>query len=365
MKKDKEKVTSNDVLDALSMRINDVLKFTKKNRDKKNNSYFWLVKIILLIFYIFIISILFDATRDFGVLLIFTVGKSLRSVLALGWAAIIGFMKGIVILYTIFDNINTFTESEFYKKLYVKDKPLLKKKEKIFDIVKNVLKGISIVFLLITGLAAALMLFVAILFVKLLLDGVYVISPIVIALAAFAICYLSFKHIQNKFFNTRPAISNSSYLLAVIVLIIGVAFFAYETSGYEYKNGLPLGFETIKQSEVFDVSKVSEIKISADTKLDSMRVYIDNSLVDEIKVELEYYNTTEVSYIKTFSDDDTLYLMFTSKLHFRFEDIYDVAKLASATFNNSTIYNYNLFKYPNIKVYANEKTIKKITTNHK
>ncbi len=364
MKKDKEKVSSNDVLDALSIRLNDVLRFSKKNREKRNNSYFWLIKLILLVLYIFVISILFDATRDFGVLLIYTIGKSLRSVLALGWVSIISFMKGIIILYLIFNNINVFTESDFYKKLYADDKNLLKKKDNVFSTIKVVLKAISVVYLLVVGLVAALMVFVSILFIKLMLDGVYVVSPIVITLSAFAICYLTFKHIQNKFFGTKPVISNTSYILAVLVLVIGVAFFGYETSGYEYKNGLPLGFETIKQSEKFDVSKAKEVVLLSNTKLDNMKVYIDNDLVDEIRVEFEYYDTTEVSYIKTFSTDGNLYLTFTSRLVFGFEDFYDVAKLASATFSNNTIYNYNLFKYPNIKIYANEKVIKKITTKH-
>ena len=49
MKKNKMKVTSNDVLSALSIRVNDLLKTTRKGTtDKTNSAYFWLFKLILL-----------------------------------------------------------------------------------------------------------------------------------------------------------------------------------------------------------------------------------------------------------------------------------------------------------------------------
>lgn len=365
MKKKNEKVTSNDVLDALSIRLNDLLKTGKKGSvERKNSSYFWLFKLIFVVLYILLIVIIFDVTRDFGVALIYAFGKSLRSVLSLGWILILAFLKGILILYVVFNNLVDFMESDYYKKLYINDKPLFMRKNAIFGTIKTILQGFSIGFLLIVGFSSAVALFVAILFIKLLLDGVYIVSPIIICLAVFAICYLAFKHIQNKFFNTKPVISNSAFLFAVIILVIGVAFFGYETSGYEYKNGLPLGFETIKQTKLFDVSRTDKIVIKSNTKLDNLKVYIDDTLVDEIRVELEYYDTAEVSYIYTFNKTDDLYLTFTSDLKFDFEDLYDVAKLASATFSNNTVYNYNLFKYPNIRVYANERVAKKITTQH-
>lgn len=365
MKKNKEKVTSNDVLDGLAIRLGDVLKTSRKGAvDKKNNPYFWLFKLIFLILYLIVIYIIFHETKELGCDIIYAFGKSLRSILSLGWLLILTFTEGVVMLSVIYKNVVDFMESKYFEKLYVKDKVMCKKKENFFITVKIVLQSISIVYLLIIGFVSAFMLFVAVLFIKMLLDGVYVVSPIVITLATFAICYLTFKHLQNVFFDTKPEISHTSFILAVIVLVIGVAFFGYETSGYEYKNGLPLGFDTIQKSETFDVSKVNKIIVKSDSKLDNLKVYIDNDLVDEIKIEVEYYDTAEVSYIYTFNNSNNLYLTITSKLHFGFDDLYDVAKLASATFSNSTIYNYNLFKYPNIKVYANEKVVKKISTQH-
>ena len=366
MKKKKEKVTSNDVLDALSIRINDVLKTTRKGTtDKTNSAYFWLFKLILLILYIGLIIGLFDATCKLGVSLIYFFGKSLRSILAFGWQSIIGFTKGITILYLIYSNAVTFTESAFYKKLYHTDKPMEKKKDNFFAVIKVILKAISVVFLVILGLLAAISVFATVIFIKLLLDGVYIISPIIICLSTFALCYLAFKSIQRKFFDTKPAVSHNSIILAVIALVIGVAAFAYETSGYEYKNGLPIDFETIKKVETFDVSRIDKINITADTRLRTIRVLIDNELKDEIRLELEYFETADVSYIYRFNEDDDLDLEITSKLNFKFENLYDIAKLGSATLNNSTIYNYNLFKYPNITIYVNENTAKKITTSNK
>lgn len=359
-----DKLNSNDVLDILSIKLNDVLKTTKKDRDKKDNSYFWLFKLILLIFYVILLIALFNAIEHFGVAIIYAIGKSLRSVLSIGWVVIIRFMKGILVLYTLYNNVDVFTKSKYYSKLYAKDKPMLKKKKSLFNGLKTFFRVLSVFYLIASGFVAALALFITVLFIKLAIDGVLVVSPIVIFLSLFAICFLSFKHIQNKFFGTKPEIPNKCYLLTVLALVIGVAFFGYETSGYEYKNTLPLGFETIKNEQTFDASKVNKIVVKADTKLDNMKLYIDETLDDEIRVEVEYFNTTEVSYSYKFNNENNLYLTFTSELKFELEDIYDVARLASATFNNNTIYNYNLFKYPNINIYASKKNINKIVTEH-
>ena len=363
-KKEVQKVTTNDVLDVLSIKLNDTLKTTKKNRDPRDNSYYWLFKLIILMIYLFLLHLLFDAVANLGVIAIYAIGKSLRSILSVGWLTIIGFIKGIVMLYTVYNNVDVFMKSEYYEKLYQKDRKMCKKKKELFSGIKVFLQVLSIMFLLVAGLLAAAVLFVTVLFFKLLLDGVYIVSPIVICLSAFAICYLTFKHIQNKFFDTKPAISNTCFIIAVFALVIGVIFFGYETSGYEYKNTLPLGFETIKQEQTFDVSKVNKVYLKSNTKLNNIKIYTDNNLLDEIKVEVEYFGTTNVSYTYLFNENNNLYLTFSSELNFKLEDLYDVARLASASFNNSTIYNYNLFKYPNITIRANEKVLKKLTAEH-
>ena len=100
------------------------------------------------------------------------------------------------------------------------------------------------------------------------------------------------------------------------------------------------------------------------TKLNTIKLLIDNDLLDEMRVELEYFETADVSYIYNFKNDNELNLEITSKLDFKIDNVFDVFKLASATFNNSTIYNYNLFKYPNITIYINENMSKNIITSH-
>ena len=124
------------------------------------------------------------------------------------------------------------------------------------------------------------------------------------------------------------------------------------------------GDKTVKQVKKFDLSKIEKINVKADTKLNTIKVLIDNDLLDEMRVELEYFETADVSYIYNFKNDNELNLEITSKLDFKIDNVFDVFKLASATFNNSTIYNYNLFKYPNITIYINENMSKNIITSH-
>ena len=77
---DKNKLTSNDVLEALSIRTNQILKIEKDKDDKKNNLNFWLFKFIYLAIYIFILVEIFNNVRDAGVVTFYYIGKSLRSV---------------------------------------------------------------------------------------------------------------------------------------------------------------------------------------------------------------------------------------------------------------------------------------------
>ena len=41
----KQGVTSNDILEALSIRINDTIR-PNRNKEKKNNAYFWIFKFV-------------------------------------------------------------------------------------------------------------------------------------------------------------------------------------------------------------------------------------------------------------------------------------------------------------------------------
>ena len=75
-----ERTTGDDILDALSIRINQTLKTEKKIDDKKNNVYFWLFKFIILIFIFYLLTYALIFVKDLGVSLIYYFGTTLRGI---------------------------------------------------------------------------------------------------------------------------------------------------------------------------------------------------------------------------------------------------------------------------------------------
>ena len=59
-----ERTEGDDILDALSLRVNETLKTEKKIDDKKNNVYFWLFKFLLLIVFVFAVNVLITLVEN-------------------------------------------------------------------------------------------------------------------------------------------------------------------------------------------------------------------------------------------------------------------------------------------------------------
>lgn len=357
---DKQKVTSNDVLEALSIRINETIR-PNRNKDKKNNAYFWIFKFILLLLYIQLIVWAFNEVRGIGVLSIYAVANSLRSVLSSFWIIAIEFMKGLIVLYLLFYQFKIFTESPYFKELYKDEKKLLKKKKSIKKIIEKIFKVFAVIYLLIIGFVAALSLFAFVYMISMFSDGIFLVSPLLIMALVFVICMLIFRHIQNKFFGTLPVINRNYILIMGCALIVSIGLFGYEVSSFERDNGLPKGFELTNKTHDFILQDGQNVLIHSDSKLDNLTLVEDNSLTNEIKVEVQYYKTAKVWYVSEFNDFDDLKLVFTSDIDYGKVEINDLLKLFVSTFNGKTIYNYNLFKYPNIYIYANKADFNRIT----
>lgn len=359
---DKDRVTSNDIIEALSIRLNDALRpGTKKTENKKNNGYFWIFKLLIMVLYLYLLVWLFDLAKELGVDIIYEFSKSLRSVLSAIWTNVIDLMKSIIVIYILYDNYKIFTESTYYKNLYKSEQKAYAKKKSIFNIVGVILKAFGVALLVVTGVLSTLALFGLVYLIILFINGIYMISPILISLTIFAIGYFTFKNIQNKFFNGKAVIGKNYFIISFMILIIGILFFGYEISSFEYKNGLPINFELVKKEQTFELFEGQKIEIESDSKLDNLKVFVDNNLENEIKIELEYYRTADVSYIYQFNEYDDLNLIFTSDINYEMDFSLDVLKLFTETFNNKTMYNYNLFKYPNISVYVNRKDLDRIS----
>ncbi|MBR1386676.1 MAG: hypothetical protein IJ568_07595 [Bacilli bacterium] len=361
---DKKKLTSNDVLEALSIRTNEILKIEKDKDDKKNSLNFWLFKFIYLAIYIFILVEIFDNIRDAGVVTLYYVGKSLRSVLSVIFISSMNFTKELIIIFLLFDHIKLFRESKYYKRLYSHDETMKKNKELVFKIIDVFLKITAICLMIVTVTLAGLAMFLFVYFIVMLINGTYIISPLVIFGSILAISILLFKHIQNKFFGSKLIVLKKYYIGAFLALFMGILFFAYEISGYEYVNTLPNGFKVDTKESVFDITEYDKVIVKSDTRLNNIELIVDDNLNDQIRVEFDYYKTSKIKYIYTYNDNNELNLTYTSILDINNETAADVLKLAMATFSNQTMYNYNMFKYPVIRVYVNSENKDKVEVRH-
>lgn len=359
--KDSIRITkADDVLDSLSLWLNKVLRTEKMIDDKKNNVYFWLFKLIFLFLYLAIIDCLFDALRDFGVSLIYVLAVSLRTILASIFAFSVEFCKELVMLYLLFKNLKIFMNSSYYKRLYSRDNKMKDGKEKFFRIAYNVLKYLSVPFLALVGAIATFMIILIIIFVYMCAAGVYVVSPILITLSIFAICYVLFRSIQNKFFDRETAVTNKTWGFVLGVLLISICLFGYEISGYEYNSGLPENFSLVNKVLEFKLDDAEEVYIKSGSKYNNVSILKDDSLENKIRVELDYYETANTFYTTYLNDDDKLLLRFDSTLNYSKLDMKDVLKLGVESARKQTLYNYNLFKYPVIRIYVSGENESKV-----
>lgn len=356
-----ERTEGDDILDALSLRVNETLKTEKKIDDKKNNVYFWLFKFLLLILYLIGVNVLFSLVETLVIDLIYYFGVSLRSVFSLGWSVVLNFTRWFVILYTLFKNLTIFMNSTYYRRLYSKDKEMNDKKKKFFSVCIGILKILSVPLLIFSCFVAAISLSFFTMLVYLALHGAYSVSSVLIVLCTFAICYSVFKNIQRKFFDIGKGVSKKSFAIMLVVFLFSLVLFSYETGSYEYDDKLPKNFVVEEKILYFDIKNRDEIMLQTGSKYDNLHVYIDNNLDDEIRVEFEYFETADVRYTYYFNEDDDLNIKFESAIKFEVDDFESVLKLVVETIRNQTMYNYNLFKYPTIRIYANHENIEKVT----
>lgn len=360
MKKTIERNNEDDILDALSLFINKKLKTEKNGDDKKNNVYFWLFKLIILIIYIGIIDVLFDSFTTLGVELIYYFSISLRSVLSVIFMTITSFAKYIFILYTLFKNLNIFMNSTYYKKLYSKDRNMTIKKNKLFKMIKYVLQIMSFIPLLALGFSASVMLLIVVLLVVLYVNGgAYSIGISLFVILSFFICFFLFKEIYNRFFEKNKKINRNIFIGLFISIIISILVFGYETNSYKISEKLPLSFDTTTRELYFDIDSINKIIITSNSKYNNIRLIEDNSL-NNMKITLNYFETSKPFYKNILDKEDTLRLVFDSTFIPELDTPEDILKLGVDTIKYKTIYNYNMLKYPEISIYVNRNDINKV-----
>ena len=360
----KNNLTVNDMLESLAIVINNALrpnKTNKNNKNNKNNAYFWFFKLLLLIFLIWMIKGAFNAFEDIGVNLIYAISKSLRSILSVVWVFSLKFIEGIIILYLLYDNFKVFVGSTYYDNLYSNNKKLCNRKNNVFYIIELLLKVSAVFFMIVVASLGIVAIYLFSIVIIMLIKNIYIISPLIIFASLFILFTITFLHIKNKFFGKEQTITTNHFIFAFSLVLIGFFLFNYEVGSYEYVNALPNEMDVIVKEKSFELQEDMKIKLVNNSKLDNIEIVYDETIGDEMFISFEYFETANVKYTYVFGDDDDLELIFSSSLKFRPKNVNDVFKMIHATFNRKTIYNYNLFKYPNIIIRINPKYEKSLT----
>ena len=355
----KQKVTSNDVLEALSIRLNDTIR-PNRNKDKKNNAYFWIFKFAFLLIYAWIIALILNTVIDIGVFFIYEFAVSLRSVLSALWIAIISSIKNLALLYLFYSQFKIFVTSDYYKELYRNEKKMKKTKKTIEKVIGIVFKVIAVCHLVLFGTLAVLALMGFFYVVCMFIEGMYIVSLALIFLSIFGICALVFRHVKKIYLENKVGVKPKYVIGLFCALIFSIGFLLVETSSFSYSNTLPAEFTKEKKETIFNINEDQKVYFYSDSKLDNIKLKEDETLIDQIRVEVVYYKTARVSYVSTFNAKDDLKITITSDLISEKVDGKDIFKLFAATANDRTIYNYNLFKYPNVEVYANPSDFERI-----
>lgn len=359
----KENSQENDFLDMLSLKVNKFLRTEKKNRDPKNNVYFWLFKLVFLILYVYFISVFFDWFSRFGVAVIYQLGIVLREALSMLWTAVTQIFSGLLIIYTIYKNIKDFISSDYYKNLYKNDKIMNFKKKRIFTVLYYIFKYLSIPYLMLLTSLGIFLMTSLVFFVYLYIKGIYLYSSFPIIISLFVVVYLSITLIQCKFYERKVCISNKCFAIPLSILLLSLVGFGFEVSQFSYVSTLPENFDLIQKEVFIDIDNIDKIDIITESKYRNVQVLIDNELENEVRFELEYFETSNPRYVYYFNNDNTLKISLSSYMNLTYDNFNDILKYSVEALKDRTIYNFNLFKHPTIKVYVNSKIATNVLIN--
>lgn len=150
-------------------------------------------------------------------------------------------------------------------------------------------------------------------------------------------------------------------LVGFLIFIIGLIISNFELNKFEMVNYLPDEFETLVERFSIKLDEEKEYELTKAKYNENIKIekVVDNSLKDEIMVEIEHSKTSAaVNAITTV--DDEVEIIFSNEFVFNGKDLKNIFDLALKSIKEKRMYNYKLLKYSNIKIYGSEESLEKI-----
>ena len=150
-------------------------------------------------------------------------------------------------------------------------------------------------------------------------------------------------------------------LVGFLIFIIGLIISNFELNKFEAVNYFPDEFQTLIErfSIKIDQDKEYELKKAKYNENIKIEKKVDNSLEDEIIVEVEHSKTSATLNTITVVDDE-VEIIFSNEFVFNGKDLKNIFDLALKSIKEKRMYNYKLLKYSNIKIYGSEESLEKI-----
>lgn len=150
-------------------------------------------------------------------------------------------------------------------------------------------------------------------------------------------------------------------LAGLLIFVLGLIISNFELGKFELVDTLPDNFELLVEKLSIQIDEDKEYELIKDKYNQNINIekVIDNSLENEVLIEIEHAKTSVVlNTMRTI--DDEVKVVFSNEFVFDRNDVMDIVDLGLKSLKEKRIYNYRLLKYSNIKVYGSEESLKKI-----
>jgi len=148
------------------------------------------------------------------------------------------------------------------------------------------------------------------------------------------------------------------FVAGLILILIGIICFNIETCNYNISTNLTSNYNMEQIVLEYEKNKNETYRITNDGTNKNINLYIDNTLSNKVKIVVVYADLLKIDSdldTNVYEDENVINVDIESELIIDFDDINDFYTLGMASLNNKTMYNYTLLKYPEIKVFVNEK----------
>ena len=142
------------------------------------------------------------------------------------------------------------------------------------------------------------------------------------------------------------------------LILLGSLCFKIETANYKEYNGLTSNFNFEQKVLEYNINENEKYRITNGGTDANMSLYIDNSLNNEIRIEINHIDMLTVdteNETKVNDGKKIINIDLESELELLdFKNAADFYTLVISSVKDKIAYNYSLLKNPEVKVYVNE-----------